>query len=66
MITDVLPFRRPFGAFPFCACLSGASPLPVLCRLSEALSYKYCRPYQQTKRVVRIIAMRTTLTFYNW
>ncbi|EFM01055.1 hypothetical protein HMPREF0658_1975 [Hoylesella marshii DSM 16973 = JCM 13450] len=38
-ITDMQPFHRPFGAFPFCACLTGASPLPVFHRLSEALSF---------------------------
>ncbi|EFM01089.1 hypothetical protein HMPREF0658_1939 [Hoylesella marshii DSM 16973 = JCM 13450] len=43
----MLPFHRPFGAFSFCVCLTGASPLPVLHRLSEALSYKHCWPYQQ-------------------
>ena len=47
MITDMLLFHRPFGAFSFCVCLTGASPLPVLHRLSEALSYKHCRLYQQ-------------------
>ncbi|EFM02000.1 hypothetical protein HMPREF0658_0988 [Hoylesella marshii DSM 16973 = JCM 13450] len=36
----MLLFRRPFGAFSFCACLSGASPLPVFCHLSEVSFYK--------------------------